>query len=394
MKKDINFIIWGAFEYRIGRQTPINFTRELSKNHKVLYIEHPFTFLKYLLYRERKQFFDYLKHRLKNFKFIFRVNNNIWIKRIFKIPFFPISYPSFIRKINLRINGYFINRFIKNKFVNNTVFIAFTPLPFELLNVIQSKANIYYCIDAYSDTEYLKNSKGIKKEIIKLEEKILRNADISIFTSNYLYEKKSKLSKQSYVLENAVDDLHFQSKVVPLENLKNLSKPVIGYCGGLSPIANLTLLENIAREIEGASLVIIGGGKLPELLLKQKNIYHFGLEPYYKIPSYINTFNICLIPYSLNERTKSAFPIKLYEYLAQGKPVVTTSNPSLTNSKTVDQNLLYYADTPDEFVLQVKKALKEDSEELRKRRIESAKKNTWKSRTDTLLKIISEHFED
>jgi len=390
MENRYNFIIWGAFEHFRGRQIPINLTNELAKSHKVLYIEHPFTFFKFFIYGEKKEYLDYLKYRIKHPSRIKKAGKNIWVQTAVKVNFLPFSYPPFIRRLNISLNKHIINKFIMKHFNRNTIFIAFTPLPYELTNKIDTKLNIYYCIDEYIDSEYLQNSPKLRTEIQKLENNFLKSSDLIFFTSSYLAYKKSYLAKESYVLENAVNENFFKTHTKKLKNLNNLKRPIIGYCGGLNFRLGFNYLEKIASDFSTGSIVLIGGGTPTKKLMEHKNVHFFGLEPYEKIPSYINNFDVCIIPFLMNERAKSAFPLKLYEYFALGKPVVTTSNPSIVNSTTVDQNLLYYADSPDEFSAQVKKALDENSDELRQKRIQLAKNNTWSARAKQFIDIINE----
>ena len=392
MEGSFDFIIWGGFEFGRGRQTPIDFTVELAKKHKVLYIEHPYTLLKFLFYGKKKEIFSYLLNRFKHPGLIRKKDKNLWLMTIIKFPVFPIIYPPVFRKLTLKINSYFLNRFIGKNFTEKTIFISFTPLPFDLIKNIKSDLNLYYCVDDYTASDYLNKAQKIKTEIKKLEENFLKESDIACFTSSYLYEKKSNFAKISYILENAVNHDFFQKSTEIPKHVKKLSNPIIGYCGGFTRAAGSDLFKHLALKFNQGSIVVIGGDPVPNSLLKLGNIYFFGLRPYDEIPGYIKSFDVCLIPYKLIERTNAAFPRKLYEYFALGKPVVTTSNPSIVNSESIDQSLLYYADTPEEFVSQVEKALKEDSEILRENRIEHAKKNTWEARTKALLEILEKHM--
>jgi len=120
-------------------------------------------------------------------------------------------------------------------------------------------------------------------------------------------------------------------------------------------------------------------------VLNLENTYFLGERPYSEIPKYLQRFDVCLIPFKLTPLTLDTHPIKIYEYFAAGKPVVTTKLPEILPMK----DLCYIANDKKNFLEKLDRALKENDREIIQKRIKFSSTNTWKDRFDTMVSEIN-----
>jgi glycosyltransferase involved in cell wall biosynthesis len=255
----------------------------------------------------------------------------------------------------------------------------------------------YDCVDEYSSFPAY-SSKNRRREIISNEQKLLRKASVVFTTSKPLQEAKKGFNSNTYLVHNVADVSHFsrayfEELSVP-DDLTKISKPIIGFVGSLDDYkVDFDLLDYLAKARPEWSIVLVGpvgeGDRSTSVdqLRTYRNVYFLGLKPYSDLPNYLRAFDACIIPYRLNEYNRYSFPLKVFEFLASGKPVVATDLPSLHEQRDV----LRIASSPEEFIEQISEALAENSR-LAKKRVEVAKTNTWDHRVDQLLSIVSRHL--
>ncbi len=250
----------------------------------------------------------------------------------------------------------------------------------------KSKLVVYDCVDdwsAFGTTFHDVNS---------LERNLLAVSDIVFTSSRRLYEMKSRYNSHTYHVPNGVDFEHFSTaaknprRPAPLENI---SHPIMGFHGATYTWIDLVLIERIARRRPDWSFVFVGpvGGNVRTPRLP--NMHFLGKVPYNVLPEYVASFDVCLLPFKRVELTQSVDPIKMYEYLAAGKPIVSTSIPEV--HKFSDYAAI--ADDDMDFERAIASALTEDNASQAKARQEIASKNSWANRFKTMAKIIGDYRE-
>ena len=292
-----------------------------------------------------------------------------------------------IRRINKLILTLSVNYYLKKYKFDNPILWAYVPNIIDFFSKFNEKYIVYHCVDEISQFP------GVTENIIAMERELLRKADIVFVTSKNLYESKRVYNANTHYLPNVADVAHFSRASnddipIPAE-MVSIQKPILGFIGAIDDYkVDSDILEYVAGF--NWSIVLIGplglSDKAEKLkgLLSLKNIYHLGSKDYKVLPSYLKYFDVCLIPSRINNYTINVFPMKYYEYLAAGKPVIATRIPSLIDQK----ELAYIAKDKYEFKELIEKALKEDSDYKRNERINAAAENTWEKRIESMGELI------
>jgi glycosyltransferase involved in cell wall biosynthesis len=192
---------------------------------------------------------------------------------------------------------------------------------------------------------------------------------------------------------NVGDFDHFRpalDREIAPEELRHLPRPVLGFSGNFLPTkVDFDLLETLAARRPDATLLLIGPARPDtrervERLAALPNVRWLGAKAYAELPAYVAAFDVAVIPYVANAYTRSCFPLKLFEYLAAGKPVVATGLPELAGMEP-DVVLASGVDGVD---AAIDSMLERRSAEDAARRVELASQNTWESRAERLLGLV------
>jgi len=220
--------------------------------------------------------------------------------------------------------------------------------------------------------------------------KYAKKADLVLTVNEHIKNKYSFLNSNIHVIRNATNYDNFQrtsfEKVEVLEALKDAGVPIIGYSG----IANLgridsQLLDFLMEKRTNWKFVFVGPahsnfieryGNCPSVCL-------LGPVEYEKLPSYIRYFDVAFVPFETNENTKGNDLLKLHDFLAMGKPIVSTEIGGAKDLKDV----IRVGGTPFEFLEAIEEALQSDNEEDMVRRKNVALTNSWHNRVKQLEQI-------
>ncbi len=255
---------------------------------------------------------------------------------------------------------------------------------------------LYEYIDEISEKI---SGKEIPKFVLDRHERLLRDEEnvIVIATATKLYNDVAKHRKKNFKLvTNGVVYEHFKNieKIVPkeMEVVVNEGKPIIGYYGALASWFDYELVRGIANLRRDWSIVLIGwdyDGSLERSGLKKiKNIYIINSVEYKRLPLYAQWFDVCTIPFVINEVTESTSPVKLFEYMALGKPIVTTPMPECKKYSSV----IIGNNNANEFVKKIEEGLR-DKENVKYLEIlkKEALENTWRGKAREITEFISYH---
>ncbi len=162
----------------------------------------------------------------------------------------------------------------------------------------------------------------------------------------------------------------------------------------------MDIIERLSEAFKGSNIVIVGSLRsiLPKgykrnflNLMKKANIRWLGLRRHEDLPKYLNCFDVCIMPYKINDWTITCSPGKFYQYLAKGKPIISTALPEV--AKYDDEDIVMIASSPEDFVIKVGQALYRASDEKKiEKRRRVARSNTWDNRAKFMLDVIGRYI--
>ncbi|MDX2128637.1 MAG: glycosyltransferase [Chloroherpetonaceae bacterium] len=268
---------------------------------------------------------------------------------------------------------------------------SFLPQFSHIHSTKQVVRKFYHCVDLIEGENY------IARHGVKAEADFACVADATISTSRALQERMSRYNKHSCFVPNAADFSLFSkttSTAIP-EDLESIKGVKIIYSGNIGLRLDYAMIYEAATLEPTWNFVFIGpidqakfsGEKLYTL----SNVHFLGSKPYEALPTYLSHADVCLIPFEKSELTKYIYPLKINEYLATGKPVVSTSFANLSDFESV----IYQANSATELIKAVSNALSENSNEKIEARKKVAESNTWEERAkafDAILDMPKAHF--
>lgn len=231
------------------------------------------------------------------------------------------------------------------------------------------------------------------------EDRKIQAADIVFCASQIIYEAAAPKHPSVHLVRNAADDLHFSTTdpsspaLLPSEKdmrLCRTTEPVIGFWGAVASWLDYPLIRMLATERPQYTFVFVGqiscGG--PNTLTDLPNVHWLGDRDYEYLPRYASYFDAAIIPFEVRKVTKAANPVKMYEYMAAGLPVISTDLPEVRMQKHVR-----IGRSPAQFLRHLDEALLHDrSPELISSRKDAARHESWASRADFIKDRIIETF--
>jgi hypothetical protein len=229
--------------------------------------------------------------------------------------------------------------------------------------------------------------------IAPLEQRLLKACDHAVYVNRLLFERERRSVRDAEFIGHGVDFNHFASArpgVAPPDDcpdpLRDLPRPLVGFYGALDDYTvDLELLIRVARHIKPATLLIIGPKAMDISRLEaEPNVRYLGPVPYAQLPQYAAQFDAALMPWLQNDWIKGCNPIKLKEYLSLGFPVVSINFYELGRYA----HLVYGANSHEEFLRGVTRALEERNPALVEQRRDSVRNDSWDALADRAAALL------
>ncbi len=224
--------------------------------------------------------------------------------------------------------------------------ILWTSLPTvaDLVDVLPTKATIYYCGDDFSGLNGVDH-----EEVVKHEEKLIEKSDLVLVASETL--KKKIHQDNLHVLPHGVD---FDLFSVPKEKASDFpikKRPTVGFYGSISGWLDVDLIKYAVESLPGWNFVFIGRSEIDTSAIDgYENVYFLGPRQHCDLPKYSQHWDVAILPFLNNKQIASCNPLKLMEYLAAGKPIVSTRFPAVKQYEGMVQGV----DSPEAFVTAIK----------------------------------------
>lgn len=353
-------------------------------NCEVLYFDPPVTFLAPL--KDKTALKKIFKFMQKGYK----PKNNITVYTMPPIlPFY--NKIRGINAINQAISSIYVNSKMKKHNFENTILWCYSPSSCDIVDKIPHKSLVYDCVDRHSGYEGLINPCVVDN----MEEDLAKKSAIVFATAEGLYKTLVDYNQKCYMIPNGCayelfSSVHLKSFETP-EKLKKAKGKIFGFIGMLQECIAYDYIEELAKARPNDTIVFVGKA-LPgvnlEYLEKYENIIFCGLVPQIELPAYISKFDVCLNTFSQGKLSKDVSPLKFYEYLATGKPIVSTKEPL----QVMDfASCIYIAQDKETFVEKCNEALNEKGDIKQNLRMEYAKKCSWSERVKQMDNLLQTH---
>ncbi len=360
---------------------------------KIIYIELPLTilsFLKFLLGRSLPKVAQAWSRVLKHG--LLCKDNGVWILTpITPLPYIPIKIVQGVNNfITYFLKLLFLKYYVRKLRLHNIILWITHPFGADFIGKLGEDM---ICYDRTEDFAYKHDCPSTLQSLMKKNDsKIIKRANIIFVQTKETLEKISTEKKNVFLVPNAVDIKWFDNEILDVPDIQAIHHPILGYCGNINSRIDFELLKHIAVRHPEWSIVIIGllGQRVKELSMTEgfDNIHLIRVKPYKELPTYLSNFDVCLMPHKIDRFTESQSPLKLFNYLAAGKPVVSTNIAGVRDYK----NIVKIGHTKEEFVSFIEEVLVNDSEEEVDERRAIAQKNTWDIRAKDIYEILKLKF--
>lgn len=402
-REDYDIILFTLFrtdhEYS---SVSLSWAKEFAKNNRVFYINHPYSFRDFAegvgknkKIRERA---SQLLTRQIAYETVKDIPENfVSVQPTLTLPINWLSpggaYDSF-SKINNRVVLRAIKKVIKDYGIKKYIFLnCYDPyFAGHVPKSLNPTLSVYQCIDDISQDPYS------VKHGQKLEEKAIANSDFAMVTGTQLKRILVKHNPNTHVVHNAVDISIFEKTLATdferPEEIRHVKTKIIGFTGNMDYLRmDYPLIKKVAEANTDKTVVLVGPINSDEFyelgIDKLPNVITTGSKKIYELPNYLKFMDVVMIPFLCNTLTASIYPLKINEYLAAGRSVVST-----TFSEDIRgfRDVIYLADSHHEYLKLIDRALEENSPELEQKRFNVAQENTWAARVEQFWEIAEKHL--
>lgn len=381
-----DIIVLTLSEWEGPRRIRQHLTEELiRKGNRVLFVEANFTLAKFIRSWDFDRFFKFRKGYRE-------VKEGLYL--VTAPPFVPGGeFSSVVSRFNWWMTRFFARKAMKRLGFRKPILWIYAYNASSAVDTFGEEISLYLCNDAFAQ---LHGNKFLRQRVTSLERRLVSHVDAVITVSDKLTEEKRLYAKTIATIHHGVDFRLFSESIKPIDTLK-FPRPILGYSGVIRHIIDLDLLEFLSIQKPEWTIVMVGPvtesrkgyyDKIRRIEVLP-NVHFLGPKSSQDIPGYINQFDVCLLPYIKGEVSSYySSPLKFFEYLAVGKPVVSTVGPY-----TFGKDIVSNADDYTGFLDAVAAALKKNTSRAIQRRKSLARNNSWEMRLhviDTFLKNVAE----
>ncbi len=281
-----------------------------------------------------------------------------------------------------------LDGFIDAYSVKDFVLWFYTPMALDFAAHLSPSATVFDCMDELSAFKFA------PPELVENERRVMEKADVVFTGGQSLYEAKSDRHGNIHAFPSSIDADHFrQARTISEEptDQGSIPQPRFGFCGVIDERMDIEMLREMADLRPEWQFVMIGPVvKIAEEdLPRNANIHYLGSKNYNDLPAYIAGWDVAIMPFAMNESTKFISPTKTPEYLAAGKPVVSTPIRDVVRPYG-DQGLVHIASTAEEFIAACEIALKDVVSDRLQKTDEFLSYNSWDITFTKMKSLIDE----
>jgi len=350
--------------------------RQLAQSRTVLYVDTLGIRSPRLTARDARRAFGKLRRALSGAR---RIGENLYVWSPLVIPFHGSRLA---RRLNAWLLGVLTRRMMRTLRMSEPIVYAALPSALEVVKRLPRSALVYHCIDDYREF-----TDAPREAYEVMEDSLSRLADLTVVSSSRLLGLRRAAARNITYLPHGVDLTWFERALeedLVLEDVDELPRPLAGFVGRIGDWIDVELVFRSAEAMPDWSFVVVGPTNIDLTPYSRlPNLVFVGLKSFPEIPHYIKRFSVALLPFVDNAVSASVNPLKLYEYLAVGVPVVST--PALDMAEFAG---VVEVASRDQFPAAIRAAAEEDTEAARELRRTFVRRYSWRSIADELVQAI------
>ena len=366
-----------------NRTSSHHVARWLAKRYRVIYVESPGLRAPKSTGRDLKKLLSKVGLALRGPR---PTPEGLQVQTLLQI---PLHGSKLVRRANRELLLLTLKLLMRLQGVKRPLTWFVVPHLASVVGELGERMSVYYCIDDYAalpdvDVAAVRN----------MDDTLTRKADLVFVASGTLLEGKRALNANTHVSAHGVDFDHFVKAQDPkLEipaDAASLPRPIIGFFGLIERWIELSLVRYLAEQRPNWTFLMIGRIAVPENEVPRlPNIHYLGRRPYETLPAYGKAFTAAIIPYHLTQQVINSNPIKLREYLAMGKPIVSVSTPEIDKFR----EFVSIARTREEFLAHLDRAVAQGlTAEQIERQTALAATMTWDANLKKVMSMVEEQL--
>ena len=366
-----------------NRTSSHHIARRLMRDHKVIYVECPGLRAPSGSKRDFKRI---LAKVAKFFRGPQSLGNGCYVYTLFQVPFHRFTI---VRRLNERLVTLLLGRLLRKLGIERPILWFLEPHVAMIMGKLNERLTVYYCIDDYASLP------GVNRQMVEeMDHQLTTRADVVFVISAPLQKQKMAIRPNTILSRHGVDYEHFSKvyhhTIEPATEVMGLKSPVIGFFGLVESWIDLDLIKFLAEMRPQWNFLFIGRVAVEQNpCASMPNVHFINSKPYDELPAYAVKFDVCLIPCRNSQLIYNFNPLKLREYLAMGKPVVSTDFPELDGFRDVIEVATSY----QEFLQKIETALATDSSEKAQQRMKKVEPFSWENRYRTVTEVVNAALE-
>jgi glycosyltransferase involved in cell wall biosynthesis len=355
-------ICFSHLRWNFVYQRPQHLMSRISRKMRVFFIEEP--------YFDDKNYFD-----------VANPDENLWIV-------VPHLRKDITPDDAIRLQKEFLSQLIEKMGDSHYVTWYYTPMALKISDHLKPAMVVYDCMDELTAFKFA------PQELRDLEKSLMRKADVVFTGGHSLFNAKKHQHQNIYPFPSSIDYDHFSKARKSVEDPADqvdIAHPRFGFYGVIDERMDLKLLEGIALKKKDWNIILIGPVvKIEESELPRvPNIHYLGMKNYQELPQYLAGWDVAIMPFAINESTKFISPTKTPEFLAGGKPVISTPINDVIKQYC---EVVHFATTIDDFIAVAEKDVTKDERWLKRvdgMLAENSWDNTWQRMENILIQTLN-----
>lgn len=383
MLRGWDIVVLSSLDYWAHWTSKQQIMHRLAPTSRILYVEEPVTMLAPLVVPERLRRWGAVPPRVPRAEF------DLWT--LTPPPLLPFgNVRREINRVNQRIIAAYVRWAVRHLGFRDYLLWSYLPTAVDIVDLLDPVATVYHCVDEHSAFPGF-----VKPEVVwSYDEELCRRADLVVCTADNLRAARAGFNPHVFHVPNAGDIEHFKQALDPAlplpADVAAHSRPRIGVIGIHDERLDVQAIKAIAEADPSWNVLLIGPirpGDVDEATLASlPNVHLLGRKQVPELPAYVKSLDVALIPYKTMELTRNIFPLKLFEYLAGGVPVIVSGLPELERYR----GAIMIAEGPADFPGLIRQALAEDGPERRAARVALAEQNSWDHRVEAISGLVED----